>query len=95
MSTLVQQVLSWFRFDNVRVERDESRYDAAEREMERRVAALDATTGAQLARQARERDDHARLEMLGINRQVLEERIAAEMQENRRARGEGNHAGMD
>lgn len=66
---------------------DDERLRAAEQ----RVNAI----GAQQARQARERDDHARLEMLGVNRQMLEERIEAEIQQRRRARGEGNHAGMD
>ena len=59
------------------------------RELEQRVNAL----GIQQAQQSRVRDDDARLEMLGVSRQVLEERIEAEMQERRRPEMGGDHAG--
>lgn len=41
------------------------------------------------------RDNYARLEMLGINRQVLEERIESELQASRQERNEGYRARMD
>jgi len=61
------------------------------REAEQRVDTLATTLGAQRAQ--RTRDDYARLEMLGVSRQILEERIEAEAQERRRTRGEGDHVG--
>ncbi len=67
----------------------------ATRLAELRLDALDATIGAQQAQQVRERENYARLEMLGVNRQILEERIAAEIQERRRAGMGGDHAGTD
>ncbi len=69
--------------------------DEGLRSLERRAAALDATIGAQQAQRARAREDYARLEMLGMNRQMLEERIEAEIQGRRRAGKEGDRAGAD
>jgi len=84
MNTFLQQVRSWFSFGGVSSVSDDSRYDAADRAIERRLATLDATKA---------RDDHARLEALGVNRQILEERLESELQERKRAKGGGDHAG--
>ncbi len=65
----------------------------ATRLAEFRMDALDATIGAQQAQRTRERENDARLELLGVNRQILEERLAAEIQERRRAGMGGDHAG--
>ncbi len=96
MSTIYDSILRWLRLETRPDNADDARYDHAEREMDRRLAALtklDATIGAQQSQQSRVRDENARLEMLGVNRQILEERIEAEMQERRRDRAGGGHAG--
>ena len=72
--------MSWLRS----VYQGDTRHDAPVAN-DPRIAMLDKNT----------RDNYARLEMLGINRQVLEERIESELQASRQERNEGYRARMD